>query len=192
LQLKQQKNGQGLQIWHQWWYNMNGTKMRNRQIYYATHQTASAQLSGSLSKELRKKYGKRSIRIIEGDTVKVVRGEFDGVDGKVTKISIADNGINIEGVKKDKIKGDKFDVFIHTTNIVITGLNGDDKWRINKLEGKKPRSERIDPKSEKNKEVVENIVKETENDKPKKEKTNNPKKEKTNNPKKVKTEKETK
>ena len=144
---------------------MNGTKMRNRQIYYATHQTASAQLSGSLSKELRKKYGKRSIRIIEGDTVKVVRGEFDGVDGKVTKISIADNGINIEGVKKDKIKGDKFDVFIHTTNIVITGLNGDDKWRINKLEGK-------------------NIVKETENDKPKKEKTNNPKK--------VKTEKETK
>tara|TARA_B110000014_G_C20079500_1_gene563878 strand:+ start:143 stop:634 length:492 start_codon:yes stop_codon:yes gene_type:complete len=163
---------------------MNGTKMRNRQIYYATHQTASAQLSGSLSKELRKKYGKRSIRIIEGDTVKVVRGEFDGVDGKVTKISIADNGINIEGVKKDKIKGDKFDVFIHTTNIVITGLNGDDKWRINKLEGKKPRSERIDPKSEKNKEVVENIVKETENDKPKKEKTNNPKK--------VKTEKETK
>ena len=47
---------------------MNGTKMRNRQIYYATHKTASSQLSGTLSKELRKKYGKRSIRIIEGDT----------------------------------------------------------------------------------------------------------------------------
>ena len=155
---------------------MNGTKMRNRQIYFATHQTASTQLSGSLSKELRKKYGKRSIRIIEWDTVKVVRGEFDGVDGKVTKISIADNGVNIEGVKKDKIKGDKFDVFIHTTNIVITGINGDDKWRMNKLEGKKPRSERITPKPEKIKDGTENSVKETKNNEPKKEKTGKSKK----------------
>ena len=122
---------------------MNGTKMRNRQIYYATHQTESSQLSGSLSNELRKKYGKRSVRIVEGDTVKVVRGEFSGVDGKVTKISLSDNGVNIEGVKKDKIKGDKFDVFIHSTNIVITSINSDDKWRINKLEGKKPRTERV-------------------------------------------------
>ena len=139
---------------------MNGTKMRNRQIYYATHKTASSQLSGSLSKELRKKYGKRSVRIIEGDTVKVIRGEFSGVDGKVTKISLADQGVNIEGVKKDKIKGDKFDVFIHTTNIVITGLNGDDKWRMNKLEGKKPRTERIEVKSETVKEKSERTTKE--------------------------------
>ena len=125
---------------------MNGTKMRNRQIYYATQKTASSQLSGTLSHDLRKKYGKRSIRIVEGDTVKVIRGEFSGVDGKVTKVSLADNGVNIEGVKKDKIKGDKFDVYIHTTNIVITGLNSDDKWRMNKLEGKKPRTVREDPK----------------------------------------------
>ena len=138
---------------------MNGRKMRNRQIYYATHQTASAQLSATLSKELRKKYHKRSARVVEGDTVKVIRGEFDGVDGKVTKISLADNGINIEGVKKDKIKGDKFDVFIHTTNIVITGLNGDDKWRMNKLEGKKPRTERIEVKSETAKEKPEDTTK---------------------------------
>ncbi|MBT6171954.1 MAG: 50S ribosomal protein L24, partial [Thaumarchaeota archaeon] len=42
-------------------------KTRNQQIYYATIQRASKQLSCSLSKELRKKYGKRSARIIEGD-----------------------------------------------------------------------------------------------------------------------------
>jgi len=139
---------------------MNGRKMRNRQIYFATHKTASAQLSATLSKDLRKKYHKRSARVVEGDTVKVIRGEFDGVDGKITKISLANNGINIEGVKKDKIKGDKFDVFIHTTNIVITGLNGDDKWRMNKLEGKKPRTERIEVKSETVKEKSERTAKE--------------------------------
>ena len=67
-------------------------KTRNHQIYYAAMQTASKQLSCALSKELRKKYGKRSARIIEGDTASIVRGEFAGVDGKVTKISIQIEG----------------------------------------------------------------------------------------------------
>ena len=126
---------------------MKPTKMRNKQIYYATMQTASTQLSSILSKNLRKKYGKRSIRVIEGDSVKVIRGEFNGVDGKVTKVSSADNGLTIEGVKKEKLKGEKYDVFVHTSNIEVTGLNTDDKWRINKLEGKNVRSAR--PETEK-------------------------------------------
>ena len=125
---------------------MNPRKMRNQQIYYATMKTASKQLSCSLSKELRKKYGKRSARIKEGDTAKIVRGEFAGVDGKVTKISIPDRGVNIEGVKKEKLKGDKFDVYVHTTNIILTALDTGDKWRINKLEGKKATSTRADAK----------------------------------------------
>ena len=121
---------------------MKPSKMRNKQIYYATMQTTSSQLSGMLSKNLRKKYGKKSIRIVDGDSVKVIRGEFNGVDGKVTKVSASNNGLTIEGVKKEKLKGEKYDVFIHTSNIEVTGLNTDDKWRINKLEGKNARTAR--------------------------------------------------
>ena len=128
---------------------MKPTKMRNKQIYYATMQTASAQLSSLLSANLRKKYSKKSIRVKEGDSVKVIRGEFTGVDGKITKVSSADGGLTIEGVKKEKLKGEKYDVFIHTSNIEITGLNTDDKWRINKLEGKDVRSARPEPAKEK-------------------------------------------
>ena len=151
---------------------MNARKMRNRQIYYATHQTASAQLSSELSNDLRKKYGKRSIRVIEGDTVKVIRGEFSGVDGKVTKVSLIKNGINIEGVKKDRVKGDKFDVYINTTNIVITGINTDDKWRMNRLEGKKPRSTRIQSKRDKIEKKNNNDESKTKKDTAKKQKVN--------------------
>ena len=133
--------------------------MRNKQIYYATMKTASAQLSSILSESLRKKYGKKSARVVEGDSVKVIRGEFTGVDGKVTKVSAANNGLTIEGVKKEKLKGEKYDVFIHTSNIEITGLNTDDKWRINKLEGKNVRSARpetvkVEPKVEKEKQTA--------------------------------------
>lgn len=125
---------------------MNPRKMRNQQIYYATMKTASKQLSCALSKELRKKYGKRSARIQKGDTAKIIRGEFAGVDGKVIKISIPDRGVNIEGVKKEKLKGDKFDVYVHTTNIILTALDTEDKWRINKLEGKKATAARAEDK----------------------------------------------
>ena len=138
---------------------MNPRKMRNQQIYYATMKTASKQLSCALSKELRKKYGKRSIRILKGDTAKIIRGEFAGVDGKVTKISIPDRGVNIEGVKKEKLKGDKFDVYVRTTNIVLTALDTEDKWRINKLEGKKATAARAEDKPKTEKKDTKNITK---------------------------------
>jgi len=134
-------------------------KTRNQQIYYAAMQTASKQLSCGLSKELRKKYGKRSVRIKEGDTAKIIRGEFAGVDGKVTKISVADRGVNIEGVKKEKLKGDKFDVYVHTTNIVLSGLDSGDKWRINKLEGKKATAARAEDKPKTEKKDTKNVTK---------------------------------
>jgi len=64
---------------------MKPTKMRNKMIYLATYQTRSKQLGSALSKDLHKKYGKRSIRVVEGDSVKIVRGEYKGVDGKISK-----------------------------------------------------------------------------------------------------------
>ena len=110
--------------------------MRNRQIYQATLQTRSKQMGSALSKDLHKKYGKRSVRVITGDNVTILRGEFKGVDGKVTQISTQKNSVAIDGVKKEKTKGEKFDVYIHTSNLVVTSLNSSDKWRIAKLEGK--------------------------------------------------------
>ncbi|MDH3395221.1 MAG: 50S ribosomal protein L24 [Nitrosopumilus sp.] len=117
---------------------MKPTKMRNKMIYQASSQTRSKQLGSALSKDLHKKYGKRSVRVIEGDSVTIVRGEFKGVDGKVAKTSKPKSSVAIEGVKKEKTKGDKFDVYIHTSNLVVTSLSTDDKWRIAKLEGKDP------------------------------------------------------
>ena len=114
---------------------MKPTKMRNKQIYYATSKVRSVQTAASLSSDLRKKFGKRSARINKGDTVKILRGEFYGTAGKVTKILTRKNSITVDGVKREKVKGEKIDVPIHATNVIITALNDDDKWRMNKLQG---------------------------------------------------------
>ena len=120
---------------------MKPTKMRNKMIYRATYTTKSKQLGSALSKDLHKKYGRRSVRVIEGDSIRIIRGEYKGVDGKISKISTQKNSVSIEGIKKEKTKGDKFDVYIHTSNLVVTSLNTRDKWRMAKLEGKDPRKQ---------------------------------------------------
>jgi len=144
---------------------MKPTKVRNYQIYRATMATRSKQLGSPLSKDLQKRYGKRSIRVILGDTVKVMRGEYRGIDGKISKVSIADNSVAIEGVKKEKSKGEKFDVLIRSTNVVITNLNLDDHWRKTKLEGEKPKTTPKEAKPESPKE--DKPKKEVKKDKPK-------------------------
>jgi len=115
---------------------MKPTKIRNKKIYRAMNQTVSRQICAALSKDLRKKYPRRSARIMIDDTVKVIRGEYKGLTGKVAKISTESNSIAIEGNKKEKLKGEKVDVYIHSTNTIITSLNTDDKWRIKILEKK--------------------------------------------------------
>ena len=138
---------------------MKPSKMRNKMIYRATFHTRSKQLGSALSKDLHKKYGKRSIRVNEGDSVKIVRGEFKGVDGKIGKVSPQKNSVTIEGVKKEKTRGEKFDIYIHTSNLLVTSLNTENKWRMAKLEGKVPRKEL---KNIQVKEVSDKVTKETE------------------------------
>ncbi len=153
---------------------MKPTTIRNRMIYQATAVVKSRQLASHLSAELRKKYTKRSIRVIEGDTIRVLRGEFRGVTGKVTKVSSQKNGVSIEGVKKEKLKGGNLDVFIHPSNLIITDLNTEDKWRQNKLEGKKRPVRDAKPKAipakstETKKPAKESKPKETKESKPSK------------------------
>jgi len=118
---------------------MKPSKMRNKQIYRALNQVVNKQISTPLSKDLRKKYSRRSVRIMVDDTVKVIRGEYKGITGKVSKVSTNNSSIAIEGNKKEKLKGEKIDVYIHSSNMIVTSLNTDDKWRIKILE-KKPKS----------------------------------------------------
>lgn len=104
-------------------------------IFQAPHHYRSKQLGSMLSKELQEKYNKHSARVVGGDNVKVMRGEFKGIEGKVTQVSPERHGVAIEGIKREKLKGGNVDLYIHPSNLMITGLNLEDKWRQNRLEG---------------------------------------------------------
>ncbi|MDE1726718.1 MAG: 50S ribosomal protein L24 [Thaumarchaeota archaeon] len=124
---------------------MKPTIMRNRMLYMASAHLISKQMAAPLSDDLQEKYHQHSARVIEGDSVKVLRGEFKGIEGKVTNVSTEKRGIAIEGIKREKLKGGNVDIYIHTSKVMITTLNLQDKWRQSRLEGQKPKTAKQKP-----------------------------------------------
>ena len=88
----------------------------------------------TLSSELREKYKRRSVRPRKGDSVRIVRGEFKGIEGKVTKVFPAEGTVTVEGVTREKQKGGTSPVPIDTSNVIVTGVVLDDKARKERLE----------------------------------------------------------
>ncbi|MGB6463334.1 MAG: 50S ribosomal protein L24 [Nitrosotalea sp.] len=127
---------------------MNPSTMRYRMLYAAPLHLVSKQLAAPLSKGLQEKYHQTSARVIEGDSVKVLRGEFKGIEGKVTNVSTRKRGVAIEGIKREKLKGGNVDIYIHPSNVMITAMNLDDKWRQSRLEGQKPKTTKPKPVEE--------------------------------------------
>jgi large subunit ribosomal protein L24 len=87
-----------------------------------------------LSDELKEQYKRRSVRPRVGDSVKIVRGEFKGIEGKVTGVTPELGLVNVEGVTREKLKGGTSPVPIHSSNVVVTSLTLGDKARKKKLE----------------------------------------------------------
>lgn len=87
-----------------------------------------------LSPELRERHGRRSVRPRVGDTVKIVRGEFKDIEGKITRVDTKAGVVNVEGVTREKLKGGTAPVPIQSSNLVVTGLVLEDKERKKKLE----------------------------------------------------------
>jgi len=88
-----------------------------------------------LSKELREKYARRAIRPVKGDGVRIVRGGFKGIEGKVTGVDGKLGKIFVEGVTREKIAGGKTGrAPIDASKVVITTLNLEDKLRRQRLE----------------------------------------------------------
>ena len=93
----------------------------------------SNNICSNLSINLKKEYNRKSLRIVKGDSVKIMRGEYKGVEGKVEKLDTLKGRLSIEGVQREKIKGGQVKVQIHASNVRIMSLQLDDKYRKNKI-----------------------------------------------------------
>jgi large subunit ribosomal protein L24 len=91
-------------------------------------------ISSHLAENLLLKYDRRSLPVVKGDTVKVMRGNYRGHEDKISKVNVRDQTVEIEGVTITTAKGTKLAKPIHASTLLITKLNVTDKWRRRKLE----------------------------------------------------------
>jgi large subunit ribosomal protein L24 len=98
-------------------------------------------LSVNLSKELRKKYGKRNIVLRKGDKVKIMRGKFKKKQGKVIEVHIKRQKIILEGIQVKKQDGSKANVPLRASNLQIIELNLDDKKRMKSIKQESKKTE---------------------------------------------------
>jgi len=91
-------------------------------------------LSAHLAEDLMIKYNRRSVPIVKGDTVKIMRGEYKGHVEKVSGVDVKKGRVEVEGVTLTKADGKKVPRPIHPSNLLITKLNLTDPWRRKFLE----------------------------------------------------------
>jgi large subunit ribosomal protein L24 len=102
-------------------------------IHIPKHQR-DKMVGAMLEDSLRKQYGRKTIRVIKGDSVRVMRGEYKGVEGKVEKVHTERATFHIEGIQREKIRGGQVKVPIHSSKVMVIGLNLDDDYRSSKLQ----------------------------------------------------------
>jgi len=115
----------------------------------------------NLSKELRKKYQKRSVPLRKKDVVKIMRGKFRGKKGKVMKVALKTQKVEVEGIQIKKQDGSKVNVKLRPSNLQIIELNVEDKKRNKALsKGTKEKKQEVNVSEEKTKEIKkERLVK---------------------------------
>ncbi|XP_074593490.1 ribosomal protein L26 [Brevipalpus obovatus] len=83
-------------------------------------------MSSPLSKELRTKYGVRSMPIRKDDEVQVVRGHFKGSQvGKIVQCYRKKYVVHVERIQREKANGASVYVGVHPSKVVIVKLKMD-------------------------------------------------------------------
>jgi len=104
-------------------------RKQRRMLYNAPLHKLPKLMSAHLSPELRERYGRRSFPVRAGDKVRILRGEFRGVEGKVTKVDRERQMVYVENVTVKKADGTTVQKPVHVSNVMITELNLDDEYR---------------------------------------------------------------
>merc|ERR1712112_561844 len=107
--------------------NVTSSRRKNRQRHFTAPSHIRRKLMSSpLSKELKEKYGVRSMPIRKDDEVQVLRGHYKGQQvGKVVQCYRKKFVVYIERIQREKANGATVYVGIHPSKVSIVKLKMD-------------------------------------------------------------------
>ena len=90
-------------------------------------------LASHLSKDLASKYNTRSVPVVTGDKVKIVRENFKGKTGTITEIKLRTKKVLIDVAYMLKKSGSKVFYPVDPSKVIVTELNLKDSVRAESL-----------------------------------------------------------
>ena len=114
------------------WKASRQPRKQRKYRFNAPKHIAGKFMNATLSKELRKKYDVRSVRIRKGDTIRVMRGQFRKKQGKVDRVDINNTKVYVDKLEIYKKDGSKALYPVDPSNLMIIELNAEDKRRMKK------------------------------------------------------------
>lgn len=129
-------------------------KQRNALLKVKNHQVSKL-FTAPMNEALQEVYGIKRIPVRVGDSVRIVKGEFVGIEGKITSINKKTRKLIIEEATLQKRSGENYFVPISVSNVIVTKFETDkagnkiDPWRENRIIERKAKLELIESKAPK-------------------------------------------
>lgn len=108
-------------------------RKERKALYNAPVHERRARIASHLDEPLLLKYNTRSATLRVGDTVRVMRGEYAGITGKVLSVNTRTGKVTVDGVTVSKAKATQVARALDPSNLVITRLDLTDPLRRAKL-----------------------------------------------------------
>jgi large subunit ribosomal protein L24 len=134
-------------------------KQRKR-VFQAPDHIRHKLFAAPLSSELKASQGTKTLPVRSGDTVRIVRGDHKGFEGKISRVDRRKYRIYVEGLTREKVDGTAIFVPVHPSKVMITNLALDDKWRKKVIERKKEARKKAIEVAEKPAKKVEEVKEE--------------------------------
>ena len=112
------------------WISSTQRRKQRKYRYNAPKHILSCFSGAKLHKTLREKYGVKTLPVIKGDKVKIVRGSFAGKEVLVEEVYRKENKLILEKVRTTRRDGSETPVKVDPSNVIIVSLNLEDKRRI--------------------------------------------------------------
>lgn len=114
-------------------------RKQHKMLFKAPSHVRYELFSAPLSPVLKAAHKVGSVPVRTGDTVRIMRGDRKGTEGKVTRVDRKKYRLFVEGVTREKVDGTAVQIPTHPSKVMITSLNLDDKWRRESLKVEPPK-----------------------------------------------------
>ncbi|HXQ48420.1 MAG TPA: 50S ribosomal protein L24 [Thermoplasmata archaeon] len=104
-------------------------RRQRKSVYDATTFQRRILMTVPLSRELRRRFHRRSVPVRKGDTVRVMSGSFVGREERVAKIDRRGYSVTLDNVTLKTGEAKLKPLAIKTSHLVVTKLNLADAWR---------------------------------------------------------------